>query len=161
MDIQPAPPRYVLQEFGGPLSIQEFRASFHTGDTFVLTEFPLIHVLQQVRHERTDRDAVKNASAGTPTETTTTTTTTKKNGNSGNNGGGGKGKSSSSSSAGGMGKQQQHHQRRPVFPSPAPPPPPTFNPSRVEQAEKRLRLHRSTKPGTGNGLALDRLMVKK
>jgi len=47
-DIKPAPSRYALALFGGILSIEEFRESFHSLNKYNVTEFPIINIIQQI-----------------------------------------------------------------------------------------------------------------
>ena len=63
--IQPALPKQVLNEFGGPLSIDEYRKTFTSLTNYTITQMPLIPIIQQL--VETNRTAV------TPTVDSTAT----------------------------------------------------------------------------------------
>ena len=48
MTIKKAPPPYCLEKYGGPVSIEDYRASFRTGRDITINIFPMIFVPWQI-----------------------------------------------------------------------------------------------------------------
>lgn len=58
MSIKKAPPPYCLEKYGGPVSIEEYRASFRTGRDITINTFPMVFVPWQVE-DSTSSDMLK------------------------------------------------------------------------------------------------------
>lgn len=52
--VKPAPPKTVLQMFGGPLSIEEYRSTFNTLSTVNINVFPMVFAPTQVEYNKID-----------------------------------------------------------------------------------------------------------
>lgn len=52
--IKPAPPKTVLEMFGGPLSIEEYRSTFNTLSTVNINVFPMVFASTQIEYNKID-----------------------------------------------------------------------------------------------------------
>jgi hypothetical protein len=52
--VKPAPPRTVLQMFGGPISIEEYRSTFNTLSTININVFPMVFSPTQIVYNKID-----------------------------------------------------------------------------------------------------------